>query len=413
MQQSISVLPEPPAARDGHVERRALVRGHAEAPATLWFRVPAEQASLLSPSADPFLIGTLFLAMRRGRNLHVHGRVSPSLLASLDRFQAIWARWLPDEVRRVELTADELLEAPEAPARACLTFSGGLDSCFSAWRHRPHAATGVARHPLGAGLLVHGFDVPLASVDLFEQAAEAAQAILASIDVPLLRMSTNLRELVTPWHDTHGACLAACLHLLGGGFREGVVASSHSADTLRFPWGSNPLTDPLLSSDAFTLRYDAVEYDRMDKAWGIRDWTEAMTHLRVCFQRDREVLNCGRCVRCVGTALCFAAKGVEPPKALCVGPLVEALRRLRDTDVDPVALQRLSEMLHEARTSGRAREWGDALADFVRYQRRKRQRSRARKKVRKLGRRLAGALRGSFRPAPGVDAPRELRREPR
>jgi hypothetical protein len=392
--ETISVVPQPSLARDGTVEVRAEIRGHDDAPETLWFRVPAQHAAKLNSSADPFLIGTIFLGMQLGRDLHIHGRVSPALLKSINLFQAIWVRWLPSLYSQVEVTADEVAESPATGAGvACMAFSGGLDSCFSAWRHRPGAAEGIARHPLGAGVFVHGFDIPLSEVEVFERTAHDAREILASIGVPLIPISTNLRELVGTWHDTHGACLAACLHLLGGGYCEGVIASSHSAETLRFPWGSNPLTDPLLSSESFDVHYDAVEFDRMDKAEGIRDWDEAMARVSVCWEGELGQ-NCGRCIRCVGTALCFAAKGVEPPKVLSVGSLVAGIRELRDSRIGRMPVERLDEILREARATGRASEWGESLAECIRHQRRR----RALRKVSKLGRRLRHLARGITSP---------------
>ena len=79
----------------------------------------------------------------------------------------------------------------------------------------------------------------------------------------------------------HGAILASFLHLLAGGYSTGLVASSHAYETLRFPWGSNPLTDPMLASRSISIVHDGCDVTRWEKADLLADWETAMRRLRV------------------------------------------------------------------------------------------------------------------------------------
>ena len=312
--------------------------------------------------------GPAHVAMRHARQLRIHGPVSPSLLRNLEDVQAAWSEWDPKGYRRVDIRADTEAEEEGAEAApAALTFSGGLDSSFSAWRHT-RGADLRARVPIGAAVMVHGFDIPLAEGEVFARASARAARLVRSLGLDLVVVATNAREIVEDWESTHGAALASCLHFLRRGFSRGMVASSHTYGTLRVPWGSNPITDPLLSTEAFPVSYDGAAFSRREKARAVAGWPEAMTLLRVCWEGPEKDRNCGVCVRCVGTALCFAVEGVPVPPCLGVGSLEGALRGLRRRQLSRPAAARLGELRDSARASGIDASWVTALDSLLRFQ---------------------------------------------
>ena len=78
--------------------------------------------------------------------------------------------------------------AIDGPSLAC--FSGGVDSAFTIYRyagkrrdHRAHAGL--------TALMVHGFDIPVDDAQGFGRAAERAQQMLESLNVPLVLMRTE------------------------------------------------------------------------------------------------------------------------------------------------------------------------------------------------------------------------------
>lgn len=73
----------------------------------------------------------------------------------------------------------------------------------------------------------------------------------------------------------HGAALAGCLQLMNNTFNEGRIPGTHSYEALLLPWGSNPLTDPLLSTESMSIIYDCLTHNRNDKARDISAWTAA------------------------------------------------------------------------------------------------------------------------------------------
>lgn len=282
----------------------------------LWYWVQAEHSTLLTKNCDPFVVATIFLAMSQGTDILVHGEVSPSLLQNLQEFQAVWSCWRPKQYRQVEITADIEQEhsVTNRLERAISAFSGGLDSCFTAFRHS-QGKCGRSQRPLQAGLMVHGLDIPLSMPESFDRAMQKSQLALSSLGLELIPMATNFRNFKQNWEDAHGVAVASCLMLLQGGYSMGLIPSSDPYHAIDLSWGfgSNPLTDPLLSSKTFPIIHDGGAFSRPAKLMQIAEWPEALQNLRVCWEGKQKDRNCGYCEKCVQAILTFRALGLDLP----------------------------------------------------------------------------------------------------
>jgi len=311
----LTLLPSRLTGKMIHLEGQLRTGGKSSI--RLWYRIPAEYKDGLTDRADPFVIGFLFPAMQTGRPVLVRGTVSPSLLRNLEEFMAVWQAWRPDRYRQVEIIPDQEEEAVEGPGNgeAVMPFSGGVDSCFTAWRHRK-ALAGRRSTNLTAGVFIHGFDIPLRNNRSFILFQRRKEKLLGSIGMTLIPLATNFRDLPVSWADSHAAALVSSLTLFGKRFSQIVVASSEpyvSFVTGKI-WGSNPLTDRLLSSGTLKVIYDGAEYSRIEKIQSMSDWPEALRFLRVCWEGKEKHENCCRCVKCIRNILIFRAlgKGLPP-----------------------------------------------------------------------------------------------------
>jgi len=285
----------------------------------LWYRLPAAQREAISDQCDSFVLAALFYAMHTPADLYVHGAVSPSLLRNLEEYQAIWRSWLPQEYQRIEIRAEvEQEPAPACGDAAIMAFSGGLDSAFTARRHRSGQA-GRQQENIQAGMILHGFDIPLKSQAAFDHAHDRARKMLDSLGMETIPLATNLRSLGGEFANTHATVLASCLSLLQKRFQAGLIANSEPNQNLIYPWalvfGSTSLTDPYLSSQTFSILHDGANFNRFDKTMLVADWPEALRYLRVCIGRDpdRRVRNCCRCEKCISNILTFRALGLGLP----------------------------------------------------------------------------------------------------
>jgi hypothetical protein len=281
----------------------------------LWFRIPLVQRQALTTHCDPFVLAALFRAMRAPADLIVHGQASPSLLRNLEEYQAVWVKWRPKVYSKIEIQAESEIEAPGAKTSAAvLGFSGGVDSSFSAYHHR-RGNPGRGRQDVQAAIFVHGFDIALSRKESYERAAKKARAMLDSLGVEMIPMAINLKQLGDDWGDSHAAGLASCLMLLGGRFALGLIASSYPYSYLQSGWGSNPVSDWLLSSDSFTIVHDSAGFTRYEKVCALTEWPEALENLRVCIRGAEREKNCCRCHKCVRVMLYFRFAGAGLPPA--------------------------------------------------------------------------------------------------
>jgi len=328
----------------------------------LWYRIPVEYKEIITAGCEPFVLGALFMAMSQATDLVVHGQVSPSLLRNLEEFQNAWISWRPEWYTKIEIMADRELESSKAvnSARAIMAFSGGVDASFTAWSHKK-GQRGRLTCDIATGVMVHGFDIPLDRGDDFRFAAEKSTRMLASLGMTLIPVTTNFRELEGDWEDTHGAGLASCLMLFQDNYARGVIASTEPYNSLVIPWGSNPITDPLLSGNSFQIIHDGAAFTRSEKIRTIAQWPEALRNLRVCWQGEQKDRNCGRCEKCVRTILNFRVMGIDLPECFehdVTDQQILSLKGLRPGTPQFVSLE---EILSTARTAAISESWVTAL----------------------------------------------------
>jgi hypothetical protein len=203
-------------------------------------------------------------------------------------------------------------------------FSGGVDSTFTIWRHKTRAA-GQRSFDLRCCIMVHGFDIPLWKDEVFRRIFTRCEETLRTLDLVLYPMRTNCRTVFTQnWEIWHGPAVAACLQMFKGVCEVGLIGSTYDSKQLTFPWGSNPVTDPLFATDGFEIIHDGIAYPRIKKITAIMKWEAGYNSLRVCFSGIEEGIieegNCGKCPRCVITLIRIQFAGLPIPGSF-PGPL--------------------------------------------------------------------------------------------
>ncbi|WP_103533565.1 hypothetical protein [Streptomyces sp. SM11] len=335
----------------------------------LWFRVDPRHVPYVTDTMDPFLLATLFLAMRKGENLHVEGPVSATLLENLEEFQAAWVQWRPERYSVVELSADQEVPDREGPdTRSALqTFSGGVDSAFTTIRHVKKEA-GRGSLDLTGAVMVHGYDIPLEELDAYRALYTRSVPLLRGVGVELLPVTTNFRELwhsdLSHWEDAFATGMTSVLTLFSGRFQHGVIASSEPYGSLVLPWGSNPMTDWMLSGGRMRMHHDATGIERSDKVAGLaRLWPEGADNLRVCWQGEQKDRNCCQCEKCIRTILNFKVSDSPLPPSFphdVTPEQIRSLRGLAEAHINP-----LRQILATARRREVTADWVAALADCI------------------------------------------------
>ncbi|HEY9604819.1 MAG TPA: hypothetical protein V6C85_24665, partial [Allocoleopsis sp.] len=272
--------------------------------------------------------------------------------------------WEPNHYQPIEISAEVEQELPaSASERAVAAFSGGVDSCFTVFRHRTNRC-GRWQRNLQAGAMIHGMDIPLEEEQEFANAAEKSRKLLSTLGVELIPIATNFRQLPLKWEDAFGTGLASCLILLQGGYTTGLIASSFPYQALSFPYGSNPVTDWMLSGNAFQIVHDGAAFPRLEKMREIVNWPEALQNLRVCWEGTPKDRNCCRCEKCIRTILNFRILGVGLPECFDQDVTDEQIRSIR---VGAGPLTEMERVLEAAREAGISASWVQALLTCIRH----------------------------------------------
>lgn len=287
------------------------VIGREAAPkrAEVYFAFEGEYSRFVEDSADPFLPALLVPCLKAGEDLELLPPVSRRLLQRVDRIQEILVAWYP-MLRKVRVTARPREEntRPRPPGVGAF-FSGGIDSFYTALKslRGPHPEVPSISHLI----FVNGFDVALEGCTGAEDARRHLESIALRIGIPLIPGETNLRSEFPIWSRYyHGAILAASALALSGGLGHALVPSSNSYAQRR-AWGSDPLLDPLWSTERLELVHDGAEARRAEKLASVLAWDSVVLGcLRVCNKNAGGAHNCGRCQKCVRTMTALELLGV-------------------------------------------------------------------------------------------------------
>lgn len=267
-----------------------------------WFEFPGTFRSDLNRTGDPWLVALAPLAMTLGEPLVLPLSIDPELHHGVHAVAEVWRGWDPALAPLVVEAADLQPSAPAGDATVAL-FSGGVDSWYTRVVNPEESAAGLAPR-IDTLLLVWGADIALDQAEAFRALAAQVRGDAERAGYACLEVTTNLRESrwgATRWGEcSHGAFFAAIVHAAGR-FRSCLVPSSMPAN-FPHPWGSHPLTDPLLSSSVRRIIYHGAEVDRADKIGRLCQEAGVLDHLRVCW-RSGTNRNCGRCGKCLRTMI--------------------------------------------------------------------------------------------------------------
>ena len=284
-------------------------------PYLLTYAFPDAYAVHVDPEhADPFVVALLFLAMRLGEDIRAAGTLAPALAHGLRTYQAAFATWF-SHLQPVSIHCDGYADraatsgagaAPEG-GTGCF-FSGGVDSFYTLHAHRPCREV-IPHHAVTHGIYIEGLDTLRGDTGPYQQSLLAYRQLFQTLGLDLIPVRTNLKRFIhdgsTGWRPAHGAFLISIALLLEGVLRRCYVPAGFQFGEIgKYPQGSNPLTDPLLSTESLRILHDGADVSRQDKLNALVEWPATYDHLYVCFVRERDGLtNCCRCEKCLRTMI--------------------------------------------------------------------------------------------------------------
>jgi hypothetical protein len=369
--------PQPPLriafaqrVRDGATRRSLFLEGLADRPSgervEMWWECPGA-IDLPEPVVlDQMVASCVVPALLRGQDIVVDGPLSRQAVLRLPLLAATRHDWgVKGPRREIGLRAASVLDPPaeQAPPRAVLTFSGGVDSFYSLlWRTGPAAPP--AEPALAAAVLALGFDIPLSQAEAFERHRARLAPVLERRSVALHVVHSNARELgLSHWDYVAMPMISAALSQFAHRYAWGIVGGARSYPLTTVPTIQSPLVDCAVSGDWFSVAADAVGIGRTDKVALICQHADALAALRVCYEENTAdfARNCCRCGKCQRTMLNFLAAGVPHPPCFDTVPDPMTLAEVpfhKATD-----LEFADDVIAYARAHGHAGPWADRLQE--------------------------------------------------
>lgn len=299
----------------------------------------------LTVNSETFIALGLLPCMRHGKSIHIQGNVSQQFLENLEKVQEFFLAWKPQYSRVAIHGVTPVGKAPSTENRVGVFFSLGVDSFYTFLKHREEITDLI---------FVHGFDIPLRSQTLRDQASEALHKVAAHYNKRALEIETDVmmfKDAYLPGHQAYGAILAGVGHLLGPSFSRIYIATGHTVDTLSIMEGSHPDLDPLWSTETLQFVHDGVEATRREKTGVVAESEVALTTLRVCVENRGGAYNCGRCEKCLRTMINLRLAGALDRCTTFDQPLdLNRVARIRPHGSRRFFLEDILEALEESRT---------------------------------------------------------------
>ena len=251
-----------------------------------WYDVPEQFGSDLSHSGDSWLALFLPLAVNLGESLRISRPVDPLLAEQAVELMRIWRCWYP-RLHIIPLEVEVAKVEPRATARRTAAFfSSGVDAWFTLLSHQNELHT----TQIDDLLTVWGLDIPLDRPREFDKLREVLGRVTSKYQLAGVEVATNFREGTNVWRAradwgqvAHGCALASIGLLFQNRYCRVLIPSTHRYDDL-IPWGSHPLTDPLLSTSATQFVHDGAGFSRTEKTAFVINSQLALDNLQVCWE---------------------------------------------------------------------------------------------------------------------------------
>ena len=325
-------------------------------------------AGALATPGDALLAAALVPAVILREDVVLDVPVSARLLgaapAIVDYFVSHNRRW-----HRSRVDAPSVDRSGLTPTEIAAPLSGGVDSFYTALRPR--------EEPITLLISVLGLDyahIVERSEPRMQQLSKAAEEMskkhLIVESNAYLAMLDHL-----PWTGPRGMAILGSLVIgqalaLGSCIRRLCVPS---AGTIVAFEGTHPNVDHRWSTESLTVVHDAA-VPRFEKALAIASVPAVLEGLQVCARPRQTIGNCGRCSKCVCTALAFEVAGtidrcrtlerVTPKKVRATN--VEAgwaptFERVLERTTDPDMREAIARALRKGRLRERGRKIGTVL----------------------------------------------------
>ena len=304
----------PKIVKHGQTARYTVQVDHEDRARTLWYEVDAVHGDLISARADAALVALLIPAMIGGCDIHMEGTVSERLFYSVSRQCQALLQTVYPKLHRVNIYAEEVKPAERNAKGVATGFSGGIDSfsVLADHHYTPPPPGFQITHLLYNNVGSHAEG----GERLFRQRYNRLKPAAERIGLPFIAVNSNVDAFYEgirfrKTHTFRNASVGLLLQegiscfLYASGTDYSLIKTQETYDSAYF----DPITLPLLSTEALDALSVGCEYTRVEKTLQVAGLEDAQEFLDVCI-RDDNPSNCSTCWKCKRTLLTLEIAGL-------------------------------------------------------------------------------------------------------
>ncbi|MBW3020093.1 hypothetical protein KY334_02245 [Candidatus Woesearchaeota archaeon] len=286
---------------------------------TLWFEFDKEYSKYISKNSNGFVANMMLLAMYLKEDIKVKGKISPKLEYGLKQVQKYFSFWkvtdfqygFPKKFHEIKIIPEGYTIEKTKGEGALCTFSGGVDSFYTLYKHLPENQP-YPPHRITHCLNLNGFNKTLNDevIKYYNLRLKRLKKMENRNNLKIISVTSNFQDFYkrykafSPCH--YGVTLSSVALFLTPLVSRFYIASSYEYSTFK-PEGSNPITDPMMSTETLEVIHYDCSKSRIDKAIAISQWEETYENLMVCFSEKE--FNCCECDKCIRTMITLQLAG--------------------------------------------------------------------------------------------------------
>lgn len=294
---------------------------------SIWISVENKYSYMLNDDTYDFCLALpLYMAMYYKTDLVIHGNVSKKLYRNvIDYIEPIISSFSSD-LKPIKIIVDGFSEVENSQNINGTGISCGVDSLATVYKYYELETDPDYKltHLFFLNCGWHGsIDNPI-TLELFNKRADAAEKAANDMNLPLVRVNSNLHAFLYQLDDQASYFnLYSIIFSLGKAINRYYLSSSFSYnEVMKYGYKSrgrdfseygDPMTLPLYANATTNIVSDGCQYKRSAKTELIADWKISKKYLNVCCRHSNDPnvdeKNCSECLKCNRTMVALDAMG--------------------------------------------------------------------------------------------------------
>ncbi|MEH7276441.1 hypothetical protein [Neobacillus vireti] len=316
----------------------------------LWYETDNKYGQYMTTErVDAFLVGLLWLGLKKGRNIQVRGPLSEKLYYGLNHHLIPLIAQIY-KYKPIQIQCDHLISTPLSNEGGVGTgLSCGIDSLCTVYEHQGksipehYQITHFTFFNTGSNQMMGSKQW---QEKIFQERAAWAKACAAELGKELIVVDSNIHEVLKmSFVRTHTLRNISALLVFQKLFQVYYYSAGYHILNSKFNQDSasyDAISLPLLSTENVNFYSAGSNYSRVQKTQMVSNFKISYKYLNVCLFK---IKNCGRCLKCKRTLLTLDILGAIEKYRNVFN--LDAFYKIKDSYIQEVIASRNADPLYK------------------------------------------------------------------